>query len=90
MTTELSSSAVEHLNRLIQRIPELESAANPLTRAAELICRANRSGGKILVCGNGGSAADSEHIVGELMKGFVRPRRLADPKIESLKNSGVE
>jgi D-sedoheptulose 7-phosphate isomerase len=35
-----------------------------------------RSGGKVLVCGNGGSAADSEHIVGELMKGYLLPRAI--------------
>lgn len=35
-------------------------------------------GGKVLVCGNGGSAADSEHIVGELMKGFDSPRPLSE------------
>ena len=34
--------------------------------------------GKLLVCGNGGSAADAEHIVGEMMKGFCLPRRLSD------------
>ena len=33
---------------------------------------------KLLVCGNGGSAADAEHIVGEMMKGFCLPRRLSD------------
>lgn len=37
-----------------------------------------KKGGKIVVCGNGGSAADSGHIVGELMKGFVLPRKLSD------------
>ena len=43
--------------------------------AAELIVSAYKKGGKVLVCGNGGSAADSEHIVGELMKQFKMPRK---------------
>lgn len=41
--------------------------------------------GKLLVAGNGGSAADSEHIVGELMKGFKKPRKLTSAQQESLK-----
>lgn len=51
--------------------------------AAEAICRVYRSGGKVLVCGNGGSAADAEHIVGELMKGFRYKRPIHDPALEA-------
>ena len=47
----------------------------------ELLINTYRNGGKILVCGNGGSAADSEHIVGELMKGFVSKRPVTDARI---------
>lgn len=47
-----------------------------MIRAAAAVCACHRAGGKVLVCGNGGSAADSEHIVGELVKGFVLPRRI--------------
>ena len=39
------------------------------------------SGGKILACGNGGSAADADHIVGELMKGFLLKRPVSDERI---------
>lgn len=47
-----------------------------ITRAVEMLCECFRSGGKLLVCGNGGSAADSAHIVGELVKGFLKKRPL--------------
>ena len=40
-----------------------------------------KKGGKILVCGNGGSAADADHIVGELMKGFLKERKVTDERI---------
>ena len=47
----------------------------------KLIIDVYENGGKVLVCGNGGSAADSEHIVGELMKGFMLKREVADERI---------
>lgn len=58
----------------------LEGVRDDALRAAELIKSAFTQGGKLMVCGNGGSWADSEHIVGELMKGFhlKRPLPLAD------------
>ena len=40
-----------------------------------------KKGGKILVCGNGGSSADADHIVGELMKGFLKSRKVTDERI---------
>lgn len=46
--------------------------------ACEKICECYRAGGKVLVCGNGGSAADSGHIVGELVKGFLKKRPLPE------------
>ena len=42
----------------------------------ETICEGFRGGGKLITCGNGGSAADALHIVGELMKGFALPRKI--------------
>jgi D-sedoheptulose 7-phosphate isomerase len=62
------------LVKLIRKYPELESCAASIMQAFEAIRQSYRSGGKLLVCGNGGSAADSEHIVGELMKGFMYKR----------------
>ena len=54
--------------------------------AFELLLKSCRNGGKILVCGNGGSASDSEHIVGELMKGFLLKRELPDEEKEKFRS----
>ena len=69
------------LNDLIKRYPKLESCIQDINSASELIINTYKNGGKVLVCGNGGSAADSEHIVGELMKGFMLKRIVMDERI---------
>ncbi len=61
---------------LIERYPCLENV--PILAAYELILESVDHGGKLLICGNGGSAADAEHIVGELMKGFKLKRQLCN------------
>jgi D-sedoheptulose 7-phosphate isomerase len=63
---------------LIEKYPDLQPCAADLQRAYEILSACYRRGGKLLVCGNGGSAADSEHIVGELMKGFLLKRPLSE------------
>jgi len=63
---------------LFERYPALDSLRGELLAAHELLCEAFRGGGKLLCCGNGGSAADAGHIVGELMKSFLIPRPLSD------------
>jgi D-sedoheptulose 7-phosphate isomerase len=63
---------------LVFRYPSLASAVGPIREACEALIACFSAGGKALVCGNGGSAADSDHIVGELMKGFLLPRRIGD------------
>jgi D-sedoheptulose 7-phosphate isomerase len=71
----------EHTRRLFERelrAGGLEPLRDALEAAFGLLARALSAGGKVLTCGNGGSAADSEHIVGELMKGF-RSRRALPP-----------
>lgn len=74
------------LVKLIRKYPELESCTVSIMHAFEAIRQSYRSGGKLLVCGNGGSAADSEHIVGELMKGFMYKRPVsADQREKFLK-----
>ena len=55
---------------LFETYPALAGCKDDIISAYEMIADCYRNGGKVLVCGNGGSAADSEHIVGELMKGF--------------------
>lgn len=69
---------------LTRQAPDLAVCVVDLERAFDLLRRAFSAGGKLLVCGNGGSAADSEHIVGELMKGFERRRPLAADERERL------
>lgn len=68
------------IRMLIERSPEFAHLESPLIQCTEMLERCVRSGGKILTCGNGGSAADAEHIVGELMKGFLLPRELQPQK----------
>ena len=62
---------------LFKRYPCLKSAREKVWASYEILCECYENGGKILACGNGGSAADSEHIVGELMKGFMSRRSLS-------------
>ena len=74
------------LNDLSIRYPQLSVCKEYIIRAFDLLSDSYRSNGKLLVCGNGGSAADAEHIVGELMKGFKNPRRLDGQYQERLKD----
>ncbi len=62
------------LNKLTERVPALSGQRDNIARAFELICTSYENGGVLYICGNGGSAADSEHIVGELMKSFKKKR----------------
>ena len=65
------------LNQLFGRYPALEACRQEIEEAYELLRGCFAAGGRLLVCGNGGSAADSLHIVGELMKGFALSRKLS-------------
>lgn len=75
------------LKELVARYPTLTPCVCDIRRAAEMMYRAYRSGGKMLVCGNGGSCADSDHIVGELMKGFLLRRKMAPAQQQALRAS---
>ena len=70
------------LEELYSRNPCLEQCRDAVANAFNVLLFAFRSGGKVLVCGNGGSAADAEHIVGELMKGFKFHRRCNEEFLE--------
>ena len=72
---ELDNRLMRHIDLLMERYPSLESAKNDIVAAYLLLEESYENGGKLLVAGNGGSAADAEHIVGELMKGFKLPRK---------------
>ena len=63
------------------RYPALEGCRGDMEKALQLLTDCAKADGKILVCGNGGSAADSEHIVGELMKGFLKKRPLSKTEV---------
>ncbi|WP_455383358.1 D-sedoheptulose-7-phosphate isomerase [Salinispira pacifica] len=69
---------------LYERYPDLLPCRESIEAAYSLLAAAFHGGRKLLVCGNGGSAADSEHIVGELMKGFRLKRTLPDSEKELL------
>lgn len=70
--------------QLFERHPVLQGCRQPLEDCRDRLIAAFRQGHTLFVAGNGGSAADAEHIVGELLKGFLRPRPLAAPLAEQL------
>lgn len=62
---------------IFQRYPELTVCKDDMYAAFEILKDCVKKGGKILLCGNGGSAADCDHIAGELLKGFLKKRPLS-------------
>jgi len=73
------------LEELCARYPALAAIRPAIEAACKTLISSYTGGGKLLVCGNGGSAADSDHIVGELMKGFLKKRPLPDDLRERLR-----
>ena len=69
---------MEQLEKLIQRQPELSSCLSSIKAAGRELVSCFEAGKKLLLCGNGGSCADCEHIAGELIKRFSRPRELPE------------
>ena len=65
-----------HWQALVARYPEWKVAEESFAKAICILIHCASQKGKILICGNGGSAADAEHIAGELMKAFMLPRPL--------------
>lgn len=90
---ELKENIAKHIVILCERYPALESVKEEIEEAYFLLAESYKNDGKLLVAGNGGSAADAEHIVGELMKGFKLPRKLdadfADKLIKENKELGT-
>lgn len=74
-----------YINEFFERYPKLLSISDSLISAIDILTNTIRNDGTILICGNGGSASDSDHIVAELMKGFVLKRTLNDELLNSLK-----
>lgn len=81
---------MNHFEVLLNRYPVLQSCKDDIQHAFDMLCKCYKNGGKVLVCGNGGSAADSEHIVGELMKGFLLHRPLDDVQRGKLMDTSPE
>jgi len=75
---------------LYEKYTALEACREDIEKALEFILHTYQNGGKVLVCGNGGSAADSEHIVGELMKGFLLKRPVTDERIPERLRVGLQ
>ena len=74
------------INELMERYPCLSSCKEEIETAAKALIECYKAGGKVLLCGNGGSCADCDHIVGELMKGFLKKRPLSDEKKAEMKS----
>ncbi len=82
-------NATEHLDQLILREPRLAPVKEAIWEAFGRIASCFRGGGKLLLCGNGGSACDCEHIAGELMKGFLLRRPLTGDERAALEALGA-
>lgn len=74
----------KHIDLLIERYPVLEACKEDIVSGYELLEECYTKGGKLLIAGNGGSAADAEHIAGELMKRFKTPRPIPNELKEKL------
>ena len=81
---------IDYLNMLISRYPTLESVKSDISAAFRILANSYTDGGKLLIAGNGGSASDAEHIVGELMKNFEKKRALPDSFIFDIKKVNIE
>jgi len=81
----MENKVYKHIELLVERYPCLSACKQSIIDAYELLERSYVNGGKLLVCGNGGSSADSGHIVGELMKGFKLSRRIPSSFTDRLK-----
>jgi len=75
----------EHICNLFSRHPELEKIRKNIIESLIIISESQEKGGSLLLCGNGGSAADCEHIAGELLKSFYLKRSLSETRKESLR-----
>ncbi|MDR1156566.1 MAG: SIS domain-containing protein [Bacteroidales bacterium] len=83
----MKDAVLNELKILPVNYPELSTCENDILAAFGLMHDCYLRGGLIMTCGNGGSAADAGHIVGELMKGFKRERRLTDEQREKIKKA---
>jgi D-sedoheptulose 7-phosphate isomerase len=80
---------MDWLKQLVIRYPELDVCLPQIQTAIDLLKDCFAAGGKVLVCGNGGSASDAEHIVGELMKGYMSKRPLSKGQKQALNDAAL-
>ncbi|MBR4153245.1 MAG: SIS domain-containing protein [Selenomonadaceae bacterium] len=83
----MKESTTKKIDELIKRYPALEVCHSSLFLTVEKVCECFRNGRKLIICGNGGSAADAMHIVGELMKSFLLPRKIEEFNPEFVKRA---
>lgn len=81
---QIASELRIHIETLIERYPVLEQIKDDIMEGYLLLQHLYENGGKLLIAGNGGSAADAEHIAGELMKRFRKPRPVSEEFAEKL------
>ena len=80
----MDAAIQKYTHHLISRYPALAGVQADVEAAYAVIEESYTRGGKLLIAGNGGSSADAEHIVGELMKGFLLPRHIGDEMCDQL------
>lgn len=81
----MDAASMKHIDRLIDRYPRLEVCRGDIAAAYDILEECYAGDHKLLIAGNGGSAADSEHIAGELMKRFKMPRPVTPEFADRLK-----
>ncbi len=88
MSYDHAYTEAELIAACFEKYPALETCRAEILRAADEMTACFRNGGRVFVCGNGGSSADSAHIVGELLKGFLSPRPLPKDRADALRAHG--
>ena len=81
----MDSKLMKHMDLLLERYPSLIACKNDIIMAYDMLENTYSNERKLLVCGNGGSASDSEHIVGELMKEFKLKRKVFSHQAVAMK-----
>ena len=85
----ISNNVNKHAEELFRRFPELRAVSGPLFDVYSTLENVFVNGGRLFICGNGGSGSDSEHIVGELMKNFILRRPHSDEMKKCFADSGA-
>lgn len=93
----MKNSSIQFINNLISNNKELLRCKESIVLASQMLVDCYKSGNKVMICGNGGSASDAEHIVGELMKSFCKKRpisedlkmKIADDNLSSVLEYGL-